>query len=227
MLRQLLQVYDKRSKYLFLVDTGATVSIIPPNKSTIRSTQPQASLRAANCTKNQVYSQVSLTIDIGLCREFKRLFLLADVEQPILGADFLSHFNLLVDMRKKTIKDETTTLDKNCPLVNAINFAITTEIPDHIPNCYQELLNKFPDLCNIGRFKEPPKHGIIHHIPTNGAPIYCKARRLPPDRYNIAKAEFEHMLGLGIIRSSESQWASPLHMVEKKTAGDHVEIIDY
>jgi hypothetical protein len=192
--RQLSQVYDKCSKYLFLVDTGATVSIIPPNKSTVRSTQPQASLRAANVTKIQVYGQVSLTIDIGLRREYRWLLLVADIGQPILGADFLSHFNLLIDMGKKTIKDGTTTLDKNCRVVNAINFAITTEIPDNIPNCYQEMLNKFLDLCNIWRFKEPQKHGIVHHIPTNGAPIYCKARRLPPDRHNIAKVEFEHML---------------------------------
>jgi hypothetical protein len=69
--RQLLQVHDKRSKYLFLIYTGATVSIVPPTKSTVRSMQPQANLRAVNDTKIQVYSQISLTIDICLRREFR------------------------------------------------------------------------------------------------------------------------------------------------------------
>jgi cleavage and polyadenylation specificity factor subunit 1 len=188
---------------------------------------PQANLRAANGTTIQVYNQISLTIDIGLRRDFRWMFLVADVEQPILGADFLCHFNLIVDMGKRTINDNLTKFNKNCPVVNAINLLITPHIPDNISEKYQTLLNKFPELTNIKRFKEPPKHGVVHHIPTYGAPIHCKARRLPPDRYNIAKAEFEHMLELGIVRPSESQWASPLHMVEKKTAGDWRPCGDY
>ena len=36
----------------------------------------------------------------------------------------------------------------------------------------------------------------------------------------ITKDEFQHMLELGIIRPPLRNWASPLHMVPKKTAGD-------
>ncbi|BHF78292.1 hypothetical protein SprV_0602140500 [Sparganum proliferum] len=42
-----------------------------------------------------------------------------------------------------------------------------------------------------------------------------------------AKAEFEHMLQLGIIRPSESPWASPLHMVPKATSDDWRPCGDY
>ncbi|VDK38275.1 unnamed protein product [Dibothriocephalus latus] len=36
----------------------------------------------------------------------------------------------------------------------------------------------------------------------------------------LLKAEIEHMLQMGIVRPSESPWASPLHMVAKADSGD-------
>ena len=55
----------------------------------------------------------------------------------------------------------------------------------------------------------------VHHITTTGPPVDTRPRRLPPERLQAAKQEFEHMLDLGIICPSSSLWASPLHMVPK------------
>ena len=49
--------------------------------------------------------------------------------------------------------------------------------------------------------------------------MFAKARRLPPDKLKVAKKEFSNMVSLGIIRSSSSPWASPLHMVPKTSQG--------
>nr|VZI33383.1 unnamed protein product [Spirometra erinaceieuropaei] len=44
--------------------------------------------------------------------------------------------------------------------------------------------------------------------------------RLAPARLAAAKSEFEHMLQMGIIRQSESPWASAFHMVPNAATGD-------
>ena len=54
---------------------------------------------------------------------------------------------------------------------------------------------------------------------TTGQPVHATPRRLRPEKYEIAKAEFDGMLRLGIIRPSKSHWSSALHMVPKQESG--------
>ena len=61
------------------------------------------------------------------------------------------------------------------------------------------------------------KHDVRYHISTKGPPIAERTRSLPPDKLWAARVEFEFMLKEGICRPSNSQWASPLHVVRKKS----------
>ncbi|KAL1256233.1 hypothetical protein QQF64_011778 [Cirrhinus molitorella] len=63
------------------------------------------------------------------------------------------------------------------------------------------------------------KHGVEHHIATTGPPVYARAHRLGPIKLAVAKTEFENMERLGIVRRSNSPWASPLHIVPKPGGG--------
>ena len=106
----LFYITDKISNHKFLVDTGAEISVIPSNKSDRHRRSLTFTLQAANGTQIHTYGQRSLTLNLNLRRPYRWIFTVADVKQPILGADFLQHHGLLVDIRHKTIIDSNTNL---------------------------------------------------------------------------------------------------------------------
>ena len=60
-------------------------------------------LYAANSTKIATYGSKLISLDFGLRRAFVWNFVVADVSRPILGADFLERFGLLVDVKNQTL----------------------------------------------------------------------------------------------------------------------------
>ena len=145
---------------------------------------------------------------------------------PILGADFLANFGLKVDVAHRQLIDTTTSLT-----INGIIASIPSPSPiftmPQTSSAYTELLARFPQLSRPNYQKTTVKHNITHHIRTTGPPVHCRPRRLAPDRLKVAKAEFDHMLQLGIIKQSYSNWSSQLHMVPKPTPEDWRPCSDY
>ena len=106
---RLFYVTDHSSGIRFLVDTGAQVSVIPP--LTFDKNSPSTlTLQAVDNTTIHTYGTRSLTLNLGLRRNFRWVFVIADVCNTILGADFLQQHNLLMDMRQQPISDNTTKL---------------------------------------------------------------------------------------------------------------------
>ncbi|CAM1332024.1 Uncharacterised protein r2_g4097 [Pycnogonum litorale] len=92
----------------FLIDTGAEVSLLPRSFTDRRTTPATTILTAANDSVIATFGQRSLTLDLALRRTFKWILIIADVQTPILGADFLRKFNLLVDMKERRLIDKST-----------------------------------------------------------------------------------------------------------------------
>ena len=209
---RLFYVRDHATKLRMLVDTGAAVSVVPPTPPYTATSTVIGTLRAANGSPIKTYGQRSLTIDIGLRRTFTWVFIIADVSTAILGADFLHHFNLQVDMRQHALVDLMTTLQ-----VTGVTTDATVESPSPLTEhpAVNLVLNQFPGLTQSIAQPQPTKHSTVHFIETTYQPVKASARRLPPDLLNAAKTEFQHMMDLGIIQPSFSPWASALHMVPK------------
>ncbi|GFS56211.1 transposon Tf2-11 polyprotein [Trichonephila clavipes] len=181
-----LFLLDRKSGQKFLIDSGSEICVIPPSPTMNKSPQSNFSLFAANNTKIPAYGMVHKELNLGLRRPFIWTFIIADVSSPIIGADFLKHFNLLIDLKKK--KDANIS--------------------------FKNILSEYPDLSNPSLISKSASHGTVHHIITIGPPVTARPRRLHPKLYDAVKVEFEFLLAQGIIRPSKSPWSS-LHVVPK------------
>ena len=186
---RLFYVSDSNSNSQFLVDTGSEVSVIPPTPDDRRRSPDPLSLSAVNNTAIPTYGIRSLTLNLGLRRSLPWIFVIADVKKPILGADFLRHFGLMVDMHHRKLIDSNTQL-----LVQGILSADTSPHPSLCPkdsnNPFLQLLSEFPALTQVSSPDTPVKHDIAHHIETTGPPVSAHPRRLAPDRLKAVKRKF-------------------------------------
>jgi len=56
---------------------------------------------------------MTIKADFSLRRAFPWRFIIADVGQPIIGSDFLAHYDLLPDMKKGKLIDRKTGLTRH------------------------------------------------------------------------------------------------------------------
>ena len=146
-----LFVTDRRTGVRFLVDTGAEVSVLPPSRQDRnRHHHPSSpSLTAVNGSSIPTFGQRCLALDLGLRRTFSFMFTVADVSHAILGADFLSHFSLQVDLRRRRLQDTVTNLH--------INACLSAAAADQVTVALASFMNdrkNFPELGAIFIFPQ-------------------------------------------------------------------------
>lgn len=213
-----LFVTEKSSNRDFLVDTGADISVVPPTSKEKLNSPCLFNLFAANGTKIKTYGSKLITLNLGLRRPISWMFVIADVQSPIIGSDLLKKFDLLVDVKNSKLKDNLTNLSVQAKSME-VNCGIQVKSIANI-GIYHALVSEFPALLDLSSFNNiQKKHNVRHKIITNCQPIFSKPRRLNPEKLKIAKAEFDKMLKLGICRPSDSPWASPLHIAAKPSGG--------
>nr|XP_015839708.1 PREDICTED: uncharacterized protein LOC107398802 [Tribolium castaneum] len=150
-------------------------------------------LFAVNGTRLPTYGLRTQQLNLGLRREFKWQFIIADVSYAIIGADFIHHYKLLVDLRNRRLIDSLTQVCAECeirvvdvPTVKTLCMAGASE--------YHRLLLEFPAITKPPNIHQERRHNTVHFIrTTDGPPVSCRPRRLVPDRYKAAKKEFDAM----------------------------------
>ena len=99
--------------------------------------------------------------------EVSRLADLPTPPKPILGADFLRHYGLMVDLQKGKLVDTNTHILVQGILAAGIS-PNTSLCPKDTPNPYLNLLAQFLALTQVSAHHTPVKHDITHHIETLG-----------------------------------------------------------
>ncbi len=147
---------------------------------------------------------------------YQWIFFLADVSYPILGADLLANLSLAVDVKHHGLIDMQTTLSIQGIKCMEDSVSLTFSISE---GSIYDLLCTASTLKShvLAIMKSAVKHKITHHIVTKGPTVKARPCRLAPDRLGVAKDKFNHMLQLGIVGPSQSNWSSPLHLVPKKS----------
>ena len=87
------------------------------------------------------------------------IFVIADVSKPILGADFLHHFSLMVDLQKGRLVDTNTHLQ-----IQGIMAKASSLTPTFFPlagasttsSTYDKLLSEFPEVTTTHNYNDYP-----------------------------------------------------------------------
>ena len=158
-------ICDKLSGHRLLVDTGAFISLFPvsmvPSSKITRDTDIPM-LAAANGTKIRTYGRSSITLCFA-GNDFNWNFVVASVQQPLLGADFLAHFNLLVDVANRRLLNAYSF--SSLPLYASNQPEINSSICAIGP--YSFFFYEFKDVFRA-ELKQVPgtgaRHGIFHRF---------------------------------------------------------------
>ncbi|KAF7276949.1 hypothetical protein GWI33_009623 [Rhynchophorus ferrugineus] len=121
---------------------------------------------------------------------------------PILGTDFLSYYEIQMDVTKSKRKNS-----KTCVISIMEREA-----------AFSKIIFKFPNV--IRPLKDCENTHTVHHIDAREPPTPARTRRLAPHKLNCLREETKTLENEGIITQSSwsesSIWSNPVHLVEKK-----------
>ena len=139
-------------------------------------------------------------------------------EREVSIAEVVERVNDSFSSEDEALQRDVVLDHKSCPELPA-NIVENSLVDDRTFDSVERLCTFYSDLFDVDNFKKLTKHKTQHHIRTSGPPCVAKVRKLSPEKLEILRTEVDKLLQLGIIYRSESEWASPVHLVQKKSGG--------
>ena len=152
-------------------------------KHDYKNCDPNSQYKAANVSKINTYGQRLLYIDLGFDSALPFIFTIAEVEQCIIGVDFLTHHDISVRPRTKQLthaESGSTVIAKG---INTANISPLCENTDNTPDYVVKLLSQYPAIGSDISNDTPIKHDVVHRIQVDDSqrPLSTRPRRLGPD----------------------------------------------
>ena len=99
-----LWVIDRDGGGHYLIDTSAELSILMASALDRQHSHRGEPLTATNGSSITTYGEWTKSIRLG-SKRLAWTFIIADIDFNIMGADFLAHHNLVVDLRHRQLVD--------------------------------------------------------------------------------------------------------------------------
>lgn len=159
------------------------------------------------------YGERTLTLNIGMQRDFTWIFMVANVKIPILSVEFLAHYALATHMNPRTLSNTTMNLCVlGTPTCQSSTGISVTTCHGHV---YLDLLKQFRDITLPLQATASGDHQSQQNVRTRGLSAHSHPRQLAQHKLAYAKEQFDKMLSDSIIRPSDSPYALPLHLIPK------------
>lgn len=229
-----------------IIDSGSGASFI--NENVLSNMDPSFIEEVA--TKSITFMTAG-SDDMKISRKVRIRTNIGDTDRPIcyfvhpdlahsaiLGNDFLRD-DFVIDYRAHVIRNSDNLdipwfyvglIDEKKPsdlkLPEGIDLS-SDDIPDDVKIMVGNSISKYPDVFATNNKAPGTTHAIEHKIElTSSIPIHQMPYRYSPQLREIIKKETDEMLKNGIIRRSNSAYASPVVLVPKPD-GSHRTCIDY
>ena len=152
----------------FLINRHAQISLLPATNSDRLRGIDKLTLKAVYKSVIKTYGQKRMMLDLCLERIlsffFFFFFVIADIDKLILGVDFIDHYGLLIDVKRRCVRD---------PLINLTSTGVIHNIAPcpTVANAsydsrFTELIKDFPDPVKSNFQKECYGHNLTNHIVT-------------------------------------------------------------